>query len=207
MAELYTFFTSFSFKCQGDMEIKESTRTHNSEGNLTGSLETHWIQTIFVVTNLFLLFIPHSPCRLDLAKLVMERSETTSPLNSTNIELSKTKTIELSRIQELEIKASWPPKPCELSETTVTIPDNLKEFVFTVLPGSTGFSCLQSCSQNGRRLITSFGQDFLFGVSGGRQKPPNHVLLPYAVKSYTNNAEPIQISKCCDHGIAYQLPT
>jgi hypothetical protein len=40
-------------------------------------------------------------------------------------------------------------------------------------------------------------------VSGGRQKPPKQILLPYAVKSLTNNVELIQMLNRCGHGIAY----
>jgi len=168
MAELYTLFTSF-FKSQGDMEIKESTRTHfrrKLEGEFRGTLDSEDLSG-----NKRVFVIPHSLSRLDLAKLVTEKSETTIPLNNTK-EISKTALHLRKAIQDQEIKASWPPQPCELSENAVTIPDDLKEFLFTMLTGSTGFPGLQSFSQKVQRLITSFGQDLVFGVSGGRQKPP-----------------------------------
>ena len=62
---------------------------------------------------------------------------------------------------------------------------------------------MQSCSEKVSRLITSFGQDLVFGASGGRQKPPKQVLLSYAVKYLTINVELIQIFNRCVHGIAY----
>ena len=62
---------------------------------------------------------------------------------------------------------------------------------------------MQSCSEKVSRLITSFGQDLVFGASGGRQKPPKHILLPYAIKSLTNNVELIHILNRCGYGIAY----
>ncbi|CAH3160564.1 unnamed protein product, partial [Porites evermanni] len=105
--------------------------------------------------------------------------------------------------QPVTTQTSWPPQPCELTENAVTIPDDLKEFLFTLLTGNTGFPGLQSCSEKVSRLITSFGQDLVFGASGGRQKPPKHILLPYAVKSLTNNVELIHILNRCGHGIAY----
>ena len=37
-----------------------------------------------------------------------------------------------------------------------------------------------------RRLVNSFGQD-IYGVTGGRQKPPKQMLLPYAAKTLTND--------------------
>ena len=43
----------------------------------------------------------------------------------------------------------------------------------------------------------------VFGVTGGRNKPPKHILLPYAVKTLTNNVELIQILNRCGHGVAY----
>lgn len=49
----------------------------------------------------------------------------------------------------------------------------------------------------------SFGQDIIYGVTGERQVPPKQMLLPYAVKSLTNNIELIQMLNWCGHGIAY----
>jgi hypothetical protein len=43
----------------------------------------------------------------------------------------------------------------------------------------------------------------VFGVTAGRQKTPKHIVLPYAVKSLTNNVELIQILIRCGHGVAY----
>ena len=135
----------------------------------------------------------------------MAKCDCTSPLNNTE-EIWKIALHRRETIQSQEIKASWPPQPYELTENAVTIPDDLKEFLFTLLTGSTGFPGLQSCSEKISRLIISvksFGQDLVFGASGGRQRPPKHVLLPYAVKSRTNNVQPFQILNHCGHGIAY----
>lgn len=62
---------------------------------------------------------------------------------------------------------------------------------------------MQSCSEKVSRLINSFGQDLVFGASGGRQRPPKQVILSYAVKSLANNVELFQILHHCGHGIAY----
>ena len=43
-----------------------------------------------------------------------------------------------------------------------------------------------------RWLVNSFGQD-IYGVTGGRQKPPKQMLLPYTVKTLTNDVELIQM--------------
>ena len=45
----------------------------------------------------------------------------------------------------------------------------------------------------------------VFGVTGGRKKPPKRILLPYAVNTLTNNVELIQILNQHGHGVAYSL--
>ena len=54
-----------------------------------------------------------------------------------------------------------------------------------------------------QRLVNSSGQDIIFGVTGGRQKPPKQILLSYAVKTLTNAVELIQVLNRREHGIAY----
>ena len=179
VVELYTLFTSF-LKSQGVTEIKESTRTHfrrKLEGEFRDTLDFKDLSG-----NKRVFVIPLSLSRLDLAKQVMEGCDwsTSSTISSTE-EIWKTALHLRETIQSQEIKASWPPQPCELTENAMTIPDDLKEFLFTLLTGNTGFPGLQSCSEKVSRLITSFGQDLVFGASGGRQKPPKHILLPYAI--------------------------
>ena len=51
--------------------------------------------------------------------------------------------------------------------------------------------------------MKSFAQDLMFGVNRGTIKPPKQILLPYAVKTLTNNVELIQMLNRCGHGIAY----
>lgn len=136
----------------------------------------------------------------------MDKSNVASPSYSTE-EISKTALYLRKAIQEQERKALWPPQPCELTENSVTIPDDLKEFLFTLLTGSTEFSGVQSCSPKVQRLITSFGQDFVFGASGGRQKPPKHVLLPFAVKSLFNNVHCAFKSWQQPHATNFPSPT
>ena len=94
---------------------------------------------------------------------------------------------------------SWPPKPSELCQNAVKIPEELDAFLYTVLTGNTPTEYPQQLE----RLVNSYGEDLIYGVSGGKQKPPKHILLPYAVKSLTNNVELIQILNRCGHGIAY----
>ena len=42
-----------------------------------------------------------------------------------------------------------------------------------------------------------------YGVTGRRQKPPKQILLPYVVKTLTNNVELIQMLNPCGHANAY----
>ena len=151
MVELYTLFTSF-LKSQRVMEIKESTRTHfrrKLKGEFRDTLDFEDLSG-----NKRVFVIPRSLSRLDLAKQVMESCDcSTSTTISSTEEIWKTALHLRETIQSHEIKASWPPQPCELTENAVTIPDDLKEFLFTLLTGNTGFPGLQSCSEKVSHLI------------------------------------------------------
>ena len=61
----------------------------------------------------------------------------------------------------------------------------------------------EDCHPRVERFMKSFAQDLMFGVSRGKIKPPQQILLPYAVKTLTNDVELIQMLNCCGHGIAY----
>ena len=45
----------------------------------------------------------------------------------------------------------------------------------------------------------------VYAVSGGRVKPPKHIMLPFAVKSLTGNVELIQILNRLSHSISYSM--
>ena len=51
--------------------------------------------------------------------------------------------------------------------------------------------------------MKSFAQDLMFGLSRGKIKPRKQILLPYAVKTLTNNVELIQMLNRSGHGLAY----
>ncbi len=51
--------------------------------------------------------------------------------------------------------------------------------------------------------VTSIGQDLLYAVSGGKIRPPKHIILPSAIKSLTGNVQCIQILNHLGHGISY----
>ena len=104
-------------------------------------------------------------------------------------------------VRSNNIETSWPPKPSELCESAVNLPAELESFLYTLLTGNT--EILTEYNNRIRRLVHSFGQDVIYGVTGGRQKPPKQILLPNAIKSLTNNVELIQIFNRCGYGIAY----
>ena len=97
---------------------------------------------------------------------------------------------------------SLPPKPSQLSEEEINLPDEVRMFLATLLTGNSKHP-EEPWSSKVQRLVNSFGQDKVFVVTGGRKKPPKHILLPYAVNTLTNNVELIQILNRCGHGLAY----
>ena len=76
---------------------------------------------------------------------------------------------------------SWPPKPCEMCENVLNLPPELDAFARSLLTGNTEITT--QYPHRVRRLVNSFGQDIIYGVTWGRQKPPKQILLPYAVKT------------------------
>ena len=86
---------------------------------------------------------------------------------------------------------SWPPKPSELSENAVNLSPELDAFLCTLLTGN--IEGTNEYPHRVRRLVNSFGQDIIYRITGGRQKPPKQILLLYAVKTLTNNVELIQM--------------
>lgn len=128
--------------------------------------------------------------RLDLAKQVTEKSNT---ISSSTSDISLTAFSLREAIQAKDTEATWPLKPSHLTENAVSIPEVVKKFLHTLLTGSTIFSGMESCSSRTHRLMLSLGQDLIFAVSGGRQKPPKHILLSYAVKSLTNNVDLVKV--------------
>ena len=88
---------------------------------------------------------------------------------------------------------SRPPKPAELCESAVKLPEELDAFLYTLLTGNTQIPAeYPDCV---RRLVDSFGQDIFYGVTPRLQKPPKQILLPYA------NVQLIQMPHRCGHGI------
>ena len=105
-------------------------------------------------------------------------------------------------IQRTENKKSWPPRPSDLAESAMNVPKELDSFLQTLMTGKKDRQ-YEDCHPRVQRLMKSFAQDLMFGVSRGKIKPPKQILLPYAVKTLTKNVELIQMLNRCGHGIAY----
>ena len=172
----------------GAKEIKESTKTHfrrKLESEFGGLLHFEDL-----LDNNRLFIIPENLSKLQLAKEVAQLSQE----QQCTSELSKIENIQRvvqdirREIRSNEHKMSWPPQPSELTKSAIKFPDEVRAFLYTLLTGNTA-SSLEPFQPRVQRLMNSIGQDMVFTVSGGQQKPPKHILLPYAVKSLTNNVE------------------
>ena len=191
----------FTFMCSmGATQLTES-----SKKNFRRKLEAEFgdlLQFEDLLDNGKLFIIPNNLSKLSLAREVAQLSrELKNNVSSGIQEIQKTSLSLREAVRSITAEYTWPPDPSQLCESAINIPDELKAFLYTLLTGKTGNPV--ECAERVHRLIDSFGQDIIYGVSGGRQKPPKQVLLPYAVKTLTNNVELIQLINRCGHGIAY----
>ena len=102
----------------------------------------------------------------------------------------------------MKTRCRGPLAPSQITGDGINLPNGVRVFLATLLIASPKYP-EEPCSSKVQRLVNSFGQDIVFGVTGGRRKPPKHILLLYAVKTLTNNVELIQIMNRCGHGVAY----
>ncbi|KAL9977614.1 hypothetical protein ACROYT_G015037 [Oculina patagonica] len=105
-------------------------------------------------------------------------------------------------IRDQKSKMSWPPRPSELTDSAIDVPEELSAFLYTLLTGSKDSSETECC-QRVQRLMKSFAQDLIFGVTRGQVKSPKQILPPYAVKTLTNSVELVSILNRYVHGISY----
>ena len=62
-------------------------------------------------------------------------------------------------IQAQDTEATWPPKPSDLIENALNIPEVAKKFLYTLLTGSTSFSGMESffvCVNGSRAKLKTF---------------------------------------------------
>jgi hypothetical protein len=102
-------------------------------------------------------------------------------------------------LKHANCKQPWPPQPDTLDNQYATLPKCLLNFLRLLLTGNLD----SQPSSKVQRLIQSFGQDYIYAVSGGTQKTAKHILLPWAVKSLTGNVEVIKFLNRLGHGISY----
>ncbi|KAG1659185.1 hypothetical protein GQR58_022660 [Nymphon striatum] len=103
-------------------------------------------------------------------------------------------------IQNYKTKMPWPPKPSDMCDVQRYIPHPLQNFMNILLAGKQE---PKSIAEKKQRLINSFCQDIVYGVSNGHMVMPKHVLLPFAVKTLTGNVEVINSLNRLGHGISY----
>ena len=178
--------TNLSSRLQSSMQslgvslIKDSTKTHfrrRMETELGGSIH------IIPDANGKLLLYPDSLSMTELAKTAFSLKNELQHARSVISEDAVTKAAWQMRndIKQQDNKQMWPPN---VDQSELLIPDSVTKFLQTLLSGN-----CNSPSDRIKRLVTSFGSDFIYAVTCGRIKPPKHVLLPFAVKSLTGNTE------------------
>lgn len=92
----------------------------------------------------------------------------------------------------------WPFHPSDVNKTYYSMPQQLELFLMGLLTGD----CHNKMpSKKNTLLIKSFSQDLVYAVTNGKQKPPKHYLLPYAVKTLTGNVELIKRLNRLGHGV------
>ena len=89
---------------------------------------------------------------------------------------------------------SWPQKHVELCESPVKLPEELDAFLYTLLTGNTHIPA--EYPDRLWRFVDSFGQDIIYRVTPGLQKPLKQILSPYA-----KQFQLIQMPHQCGHGI------
>ena len=187
----------------GVEEIKLSTKKHIRRNLQAEFDDVLLFENLLETTSVFI--VPANLSPLQVAKyittLLLEKQDNASQSSrSANIHQAAIDIREA--IQRTENKMSWPPRPSDLAESAKNVPKELDSFLQTLLTGKKEWQD-EDCHPRVQRLMKSFAQDLMFGVSRGKIKPPKQILLPYAVKTLTNNVELIQMLNRCGHGIAY----
>ena len=167
-------------RSMGATEISESTRKH-----FRRKLEKDFgdlLQFEDLLNNNKPFVLPKNLSKVQLARDVVAVSQQLDN-KATPSKVKKIQQIDLL-IRDAVIlsntEMSWPPKPFELCENAVNLPSEIEAFSWQ------SPNCKHR-NHNGilhrvRRLVNSFGQDIIYGVTGGRQKLPKKILLLYAEK-------------------------
>ena len=149
-----------------------------------------------------LIIIQSTLSKVHLAKECLELTkQLEKKSSSSDAKIKETGLSIREAVRNHKIESHWPPKPSDFCENAVSLPEKLETFLYILLTGNPQPPVEYPLRI--QRLVNSFGQDIGYAVTAGNQKPPKQVLLPYAVKTLTNNVELIQLLNRCGHGIAY----
>ena len=188
---------------QGCQEIKVSTKKH-----IRRKLEAEFGESLHIIHDSKGKLVVY-PDNLLRDKLVLDnlmlKSELKAAKSSEKDRLSVLTKAALQMrddIREQHVNDEWPPQPSELTPGSAHIPASVTYFLHTII---TGQQVESNRSIRVERQINSFGQDIVYAVTCGKQRPPKHVLLPLVIKSLTGNVELIQILNCLGHCVSYSM--
>ena len=188
----------------GAKECKPSTKKH-----IKRNIEAEFNELIrfenLLDNNRVQVLIPNSLTPVQIARnvlniLMAEKEDKGSTTKISNIQ--KAAADIRDAIGNEENKMSWPPRPSELNDSAIGVLEELSVFLYTLLTGNND-SSEGECCQRVQRLIKSFAEDLVFGVTRRMIKPPKQIRLSYAVKTLTNNVELVSILNRYDHGISH----
>ena len=188
-----------SMTVAGITDIRQSTKKH-----IRRKLESEFGESIhFTTYERKVLVFPITLSIDDFARKMAELEEKIESLKASIYDSSEDAVQHAAKHIYALLKnqvndTQWPPEPRNTNKESVSLPQPLITFLQLLLTGE-----LSTPSERIARLISSIGQDIIFGATRGQVKPPKHVLLPYAIKSLTGNVELITILNRLGAGLSY----
>ena len=214
LEELFSYIRNQLLPCQDILPMatlrqrfEESMSSHgvskvnnSSRKNLRRKVEKELGQSVQICCddNGKLLVYADSLSKNELVKKIHALRVELDAMRAQSVELvAKAALFIRNEIKENEASQTWPP---DVQQDKYIIPNSVSMFLQTLLTGKT--DCSQS-SERTERLTNSLGSDLVYAVTGGKVKPPKHIMLPFAVKSLTGNTELIRTLNRLGHGISY----
>ena len=199
MTELTELLRSY-LTSLGVEEIKLSTKKHIRRNLQAEFGDVLLFENLLETASVFI--VPANLSPLQVAKyittILLEKQDNASRQSSWSANIHRAAIDIHKAIQRTENKMSWPPHPSDLAERAMNVPKELDSFLQTLMTRKKDRPD-EDCHPRVQSLMKSFAQDLMFGVSRGKIKPPKQILLPYAVKTLTNNVELIQMLNRCGH--------
>ena len=161
---------------------------------------------IFAGDNGRLLVVPDNLSIEDLAVEYMKVQATLQDYKKDHKDIQGIlKTAALHLRQEIKktqqnVDQPWPPQPDELNHDYVPLPDDLLQFLKTLLVNDRPDRLPSAQVQTS---VWSLAQDIVYEVTGGTLQTAKHILLPWVVKTLTGNVEIIKMLNRLGHGISY----